>query len=106
MAPGARHRPRIRCDAHSSAIDETSASGIELALFAQRPECLLALDRFHPAALEIVVAAVERLANGAYLFEVSGKGILDDVLRSASARRSEILQFLGRLGRDVHRPTR
>src|SRR3989442_15942701 len=73
-----------------------------LALFAQRPECLLAIDRFHPTALEIVVAGVERLPDGGHLFEIPGKGILDDVLGGTSARRGEILQFLGRLGRDVH----
>jgi hypothetical protein len=56
----------------------------------------------HPVALEIVVAAVERLADAGYLFEVPGKGILDDVLRSTSARRGEILQFLGPFAGDVH----
>ena len=41
----------------------SSARSSALALFAQRLECLLAVDRLHPAALEIVVATVERLAD-------------------------------------------
>src|SRR2546430_14949508 len=80
----------------------SSVRSSALALFAQRPEGLLAVDRFHPTALEIVVAAVERLADRGYFFEVPGKGVVDDVLGSRSAGRGEILQFLGRFMRDVH----
>ena len=80
----------------------SSARSSALALFAQLPECLLAIDRFHPTALEIVVPAVERLTDCGYFFEVPGKGILDDVLWGTSTGRGEILQFLGRFGRDVH----
>ncbi len=41
----------------------SSVRSSALALFAQLPECLLAIDRFHPTAIEIVVAAVERLTD-------------------------------------------
>src|SRR3954452_413572 len=88
MHPGGR---RSRSSARSSV----------LALFAQLPECLLAVDRFQPAALEIVLPAVERLADRRHLFEVTGKRVLDDVVWATSARSSEIVQFLGRFGRDV-----
>jgi len=67
---------------------------LALVLFAQRPEGLLAVDRFHPIALEIVVAAVERLADGGDLFEVSGKGILDDVLGARPLVAARSFSFL------------
>ena len=86
-----RMGPRSRSSARSSA----------LALFAELPECLLTIDRPSPA-LEIVVAAVERLADCGHFLELSAKGLLDDVLGDSSARRGEILQCLGRFGRDVH----
>ena len=79
----------------------SSARSSALALFAQRPECLLAIDRFHPTALEIVVAAVERIADCGYLFEVPGKGILDDVVGGVRWSRRDRSVF-GRFGRDVH----
>src|SRR5207247_4040653 len=96
--------PKSRRDRRTHPDGRRSRSSVRssaLALFAQLPECLLAIDRFHPTALEIVVAAVERLADRGHLFEVPGKGILDDVLAGTSARRGEILQFLGRFRRDV-----
>src|SRR5438874_5693863 len=80
--------------------NRSSGGASTLALFAQLPECLLAIDRFHPAALEIVIAAVGSLPD--HLFEVPVKGILDNVSRGTSAGRGEIVQFLGCFGRDVH----
>ena len=49
---------RIRMEGSGSSTRPSA-----LALFAQLPERLLAIDRFHPTALEIVVAAVERRAD-------------------------------------------
>jgi hypothetical protein len=80
----------------------SSARSSALALFAQLPECLLGIDRFHPAALEIVVAGVERLADRSNLFQVPSEGVFDDVSGRTSAGLGEILQFVGRFGRDVH----
>src|SRR5207249_339749 len=80
----------------------SSARASALALFAQLPDSLLAIDRFHPTALEIVVAVVEHLPDRGHLFQVPGKGILNDVFGGTSAGRGEIVQFLGRFGRDMH----
>src|SRR5262245_51835099 len=93
--PKSRRDPRTHPDARRS---RSSTRTSALALFAQLPEGLLAVDRFHPAALEIVVAAVERLADRGDLFEIPGKGVFDDVLGSTSAGLGEIFQLLGRFG--------
>src|SRR5258708_36786944 len=80
----------------------SSARSSALALFAQLPEGLLAIDRFHPTALEIVVAAVERLPDRGHLFQVPSEGILDDVFGGTAAGRGDVVQFFGRFGADVH----
>src|SRR5438132_10845746 len=74
----------------------SSARSSALALFAQLPEYLLAIDRVDLTALEIVVAAVKRLSDQSHLLQVPNKGILDDVFGRPSAGRGEIFQFLGR----------
>ncbi len=82
-------------------MERVARSSSAFALFAQLPEGVLAVDRLHQTALEIVAAAVERLADRGHLFEIPGEGVLDDVLRSTSADRGEIFQLLGRFGRGV-----
>lgn len=50
--------------------EASSARAAALALFAQLPEGLLAIDRCDPTVLEIVVAAVERLSDRGHLLQV------------------------------------
>ena len=63
-------------------------------------EKLLAVDRLDAAALEVVIAAVERLAKLIQLLDVGDCGVLDNVVGRLAAQRSEILELLFCLGGD------
>ena len=65
-------------------------------------EKLLAVDRLDAAALEVVIAAVERLAKLVQLLDVGDRGVLDNVVGRLAAQRSEILELLFRLGGEVN----
>jgi hypothetical protein len=65
-----RRTESMSASTRSAASMLSFARASALALFAQLPECLLAIDRVHPTALEIVVAAVRRLPDRGHLFQV------------------------------------
>ena len=61
-----------------------------------------AVNRLHPAAFEVLIAAVERLPNLEYFVKISRHGVLNEVVRSTSALRGEIFEFPFRLGGQVY----
>jgi hypothetical protein len=63
----------------------------------------LTVDGLHPAAFQIVIAAVEHVPRLRKLIKVSLDNILHKFVGiSASALRGEVLELLFRLGREVY----
>src|SRR5450759_3284525 len=72
------------------------------ALCAQMRDHLVAPDGFHPAALEIVIAAVECGPDIGQLVNVTGHGILYELVRGASGFRHQSVQLRLHVGREMH----
>src|SRR5450759_3352236 len=72
------------------------------ALCAQMRDHLVAPDGFHPAALEIVIAAVECGPDIGQLVNVTGHGILYELVRGASSFRHQPVQLRLHVGREMH----
>lgn len=60
------------------------------------------VNGLHPPAFQVVIAAVERLPNLEHFFKISRHGVLNEVVRSASALRGEVFEFLFGLGGQVY----
>src|SRR6266516_1653194 len=84
--PKSRRRLRTLPDGRHS---HSSARASALALFTQSPECLLAIDWVGAPAPEIIETALEHLANRGDLFQVSRKGVLDDLFGCTPAAGRE-----------------
>jgi hypothetical protein len=80
----------------------SSARASALAFFTQSPDCLLAIDWVGAPAHEIIEAALERPANRDDLFQISRKGVLDDLFWCTPAARGEVVQLLGCLRRNLY----
>jgi hypothetical protein len=56
------------------------------------------VNGLHPPAFQVIIAAVERLPNLEHFVKISRHGVLNEVVRSASALRGEVFEFLFGLG--------
>lgn len=89
MLPSAIYMPRSRQGPRTlpgGRRSRSSTGASALALFAQPPECLIAIDWLHTAGLHFVVAAVQSLSQNCSFFEIAGKRVLNDLLRCSAAR--------------------
>lgn len=72
------------------------------AFLAQSGECFAAVNRLHPAALQVVIAGVERIPEQGQLFQISDKRILHKFGSPASGRRGQISKLLGHIRRHMY----
>src|SRR5271157_3157386 len=71
-------------------------------LFTQAGYNLISRDGLHPAAFQVVIAAVEYVARLHQLVEISGQCILQKLIGPASALLCEVVELLFNVGGEVH----
>lgn len=64
-------------------------------------ECF-AVDGFHPATLQVIIAAVEHFARLCKLVEISGNNILNQFTRGASGFGCQFVEFGLQVGGEVY----
>ena len=55
-------------------------------------EGFFTIDRFHPAALEVIVAVVERFASLGELLQISGHCVFDEIVGGTASHGGQFLQ--------------
>lgn len=60
-------------------------------LAAEAGECVFTVERLHAAALEVVVAAVERFAYLGQLLQISGHCVFDEIIRGTAGFGGQLL---------------
>src|ERR1039458_4981370 len=63
---------------------------------------LLTIDGLHPAAFQVVIAAVEHLPRLEHFVKVPRHCVLNQVVSPASALRGQVFEFLFRLAGEVY----
>lgn len=72
------------------------------AFLAQSGERVFAVNRLHPAALQIVIAGVERIPKQGQLLQIPDKRILHKLVSPASGRRGQIGELLSHIRRYMY----
>ena len=73
-----------------------------VAFLAQSGECFFAVNRLHPATLQVVIAGVDRIPQQGQFLQIPGKRIVHKFVSPASGRGGQIGELLGHFRRYVH----